>query len=173
MFNTAYRPKATGTANLLQTLLPADLDFAILLSSAAGIIGNRAQAGYNAGNCVQDAMARQRTLAGAPTVALDLGPVIEVGILADDAELLALLTANGFLALQIEHVLAIFEWAVAECLGLLGDKERSSGGQIVAGVGTGGLVVQNKPADPFWTREFFFCALSLSPVFATRLGLLD
>jgi hypothetical protein len=158
MYNAAYQPKAVGTHNLHE-LLPGDLDFVVLLSSAAGIIGNRAQAGYNAGNCVQDAIARHRTLTGSPTVSLDIGPVIEAGMLADDADLLALLTASGFISVRVEHVLAMFEWAVAECLGLLKDGERS-GGQIVAGVGTGGLLAQNKPLDPFWASQTVFAVLN-------------
>lgn len=60
---TAVRPKVQGTWNLHE-LLPHKLDFFVMLSSAAGIIGNISQSNYGAGNTFQDALAHYRRRLG-------------------------------------------------------------------------------------------------------------
>lgn len=85
-WNAPVRSKVPTTWNL-HDQLPADMDFFVLLSSVAGIIGSIGQANYAAGNTYQDALARHRTARGQPTVALDLGWMSEVGVIAENAEL--------------------------------------------------------------------------------------
>ncbi|KAI1485448.1 hypothetical protein F5X96DRAFT_682809 [Biscogniauxia mediterranea] len=100
------------TSRALQRLLPADLDFFVLLSSLAGVCGTAAQSNYAAGCAAQDALARHcRVVApGQRAVSLDVGWMRDVGIIAereayrrhrraaadmreiDEAELLALLS---------------------------------------------------------------------------------
>lgn len=75
----ATRPKMQGSWNLHE-LLPKDLDFFVLLSSSAGVIGARGQANYNAGNGFQDALAQHRQSRGLAAVALDLGPILGAGV---------------------------------------------------------------------------------------------
>ena len=82
-WNVAIHAKVQGSWNL-HKLLPRDLDFFIMLSSAAGIIGSTGQANYAAGNTYQDALARYRARAGEKAVALDLGWMTEVGIIAEN-----------------------------------------------------------------------------------------
>ncbi|KAI0116097.1 polyketide synthase [Hypoxylon sp. NC0597] len=59
----------------LHTHLP-ELNFFILLSSVAGVIGHMSEANYAAGNTFQDALARHRTANGQAAIALDL-PIIK------------------------------------------------------------------------------------------------
>ncbi|KXX75870.1 Lovastatin diketide synthase LovF [Madurella mycetomatis] len=75
-WNTATRPKIAGTWNL-HSLLPADLDFFILLSSMSGIIGNSGQANYCAGNAYEDAIARHRRSLGLAATTLNVGLVTD------------------------------------------------------------------------------------------------
>ncbi|KAI1505135.1 iterative type I polyketide synthase [Biscogniauxia marginata] len=80
-FQTAVKPKVQGSWNLHE-LLPKDLDFFLMLSSATGILGNRSQANYAAGNTFQDMLARHRRSLGLAGSTIDLGTVLAVGYVA-------------------------------------------------------------------------------------------
>jgi len=84
-FETAIKPKVQGSWNL-HALLPKDMDFFVLLSSATGVLGNRSQANYAAGNTYQDALARHRVSKGLPAAAIDLGTVLSVGYVAENRD---------------------------------------------------------------------------------------
>ncbi|KAI1357546.1 hypothetical protein F5Y08DRAFT_352231 [Xylaria arbuscula] len=71
------------TAWNLHRQLPKGMDFFILLSSIAGIIGNASQSNYAAGCTFQDALARQRISRGEKAVSFDLGWMRHIGILAE------------------------------------------------------------------------------------------
>lgn len=75
-------PKVQGSWNL-HAVLPSDMDFFIMLSSAICIFGNAGQANYAAGNTFQDALARQRVASGQKAVAIDLGMVLDEGWVAE------------------------------------------------------------------------------------------
>jgi NADPH:quinone reductase-like Zn-dependent oxidoreductase/NAD(P)-dependent dehydrogenase (short-subunit alcohol dehydrogenase family)/acyl carrier protein len=78
----SLRPKVNGTRNL-HDLLPSDLDFFVMLSSFAGIFGNRGQANYAAACNYQDSFAHFRRKQGLRGVSIDLGIVRDVGVLAE------------------------------------------------------------------------------------------
>lgn len=84
-FEASVKPKVQGSWNLHE-LLPANIDFFVLLSSATGILGNRSQANYAAGNTYQDALARHRISKGLPAAVIDLGTVMSVGYVAENKE---------------------------------------------------------------------------------------
>ncbi|KAH8815396.1 iterative type I polyketide synthase [Xylogone sp. PMI_703] len=84
-FQTAVKPKVQGSWNLHE-LLPRDMDFYVLLSSATGVLGNRSQANYATGNTYQDALARHRHSVGLPAATIDLGTVLSVGYVAENRE---------------------------------------------------------------------------------------
>ncbi|RAL02560.1 type I polyketide synthase [Aspergillus ibericus CBS 121593] len=79
-------PKVHGSWNLHTLLQSHDLDFFTMLSSVAGVVGNRSQANYNAGNTFEDALARHRTAQGLPGTSIDLGAVVSVGFMAENRE---------------------------------------------------------------------------------------
>ena len=85
-YEDVIRSKVAGAWNMHNALLGLPLDFFILISSAAGIIGNRGQAAYAAANTFLDAFAQYRQRQGLPAVSLDLTAVADVGYLADNAE---------------------------------------------------------------------------------------
>ena len=90
-------PKIIGSWNL-HTILPKGLDFFILLSSIAGVIGSAGQANYAAGNTYMDALVHYRKALGEQATALDLGVILEQGVLASNHSLRERFLAQGFLA---------------------------------------------------------------------------
>ncbi|KAI9163271.1 Polyketide synthase [Paramyrothecium foliicola] len=154
----AFRPKTLGTQNLVESMGAAAHDaFFIFLASSSGVIGNRGQANYAAGNCFLDAMARKLQSQGKHAVSIDLGPVLGAGMLEGDDATLDMLRANGFYGIRHADFLRIVTHAITS--------EISPGipmpPQVVLGVGTGGIFHQNKPADPYWFRTAIYSYMRL------------
>ncbi|KAH8703111.1 hypothetical protein BGW36DRAFT_422685 [Talaromyces proteolyticus] len=78
----AIGPKVQGSWVLHQSL-PSDLDFFVMLSSISGVVGNRSQANYAAGNTYQDALASYRRRHGLTAVSVDLGLMVGIGLIAE------------------------------------------------------------------------------------------
>ncbi|KAJ4315566.1 Highly reducing polyketide synthase curS1 [Neodidymelliopsis sp. IMI 364377] len=98
------RPKIQGTLNLHNYFSAAyPLDFFLICSSISGIFGYAGQTQYAAANTYQDALARCRRQQGLKGVAINLGIMRDVGILAEQGTV-------GKLALW-ESVLGIREKA--------------------------------------------------------------
>ncbi|KAI1810305.1 putative polyketide synthase [Poronia punctata] len=87
-FRATLDPKVTGSWNL-HTELPTDLDFFVLMSSIAGIIGRISLAAYNAGNTYQDALAHHRVAIGLSGLSIDLGAVEDEGHLLGRQDLVS------------------------------------------------------------------------------------
>ena len=121
VWTRVVRPKAQGSHNL-HALLPRGLDFFIMLSSMCGIFGNGSQANYAAGNTYQDALARHRIARGEKAVALDLGPIPDLGMLAQNEDIRKRMKAGGaFTMLSGKDVCAQLEHYCDPHLPLLSD----------------------------------------------------
>ncbi|KAI8628591.1 hypothetical protein F5Y19DRAFT_485419 [Xylariaceae sp. FL1651] len=91
-----HKPKTRGSWNL-HTVIPKGLDFFVLLSSIAGIVGSAGQANYAAGNTYMDALAHYRNALGERAVALDLGAILDHGVLAANEALRDRIISAGLL----------------------------------------------------------------------------
>ncbi|KAL2793731.1 polyketide synthase [Aspergillus keveii] len=89
-------PKAQGSWNLHE-LLPQGLDFFVLLSSVAGIMGARGDSGYAAGNTFLDGLARYRNGIGEKAVSLDLGLFLSAGYLHENERVREYFLSNNVL----------------------------------------------------------------------------
>ncbi|KAF7182343.1 hypothetical protein CNMCM7691_001823 [Aspergillus felis] len=106
----SLKPKVEATWNLHE-LLPADMDFFVMLSSMAAILGVTSQAAYNAAGTFQDAFAsfRNNQLGWAATTTMDLGMVVGVGYVADRIGTHNRLLAQGFEPIPEAECLALLE----------------------------------------------------------------
>ena len=124
-------PKVRGTWNLHQHFLGSELDFFLMLSSAAGIGGNAGQANYAAGSTFLDAIARYRAGRGLPAVVLDLGVIWDVGYVAENKELGQHLERQGHVLIRENELLAMIECAIIDPI----REVRQS--QVISGMGIG------------------------------------
>lgn len=80
-WTTSTRPKIEGTWNL-HTLLPKDMDFFIMCSSAAGLMGSYGQSNYAAGNTFLDSFVQYRHGLGLSASVLDITVIGDVDFVA-------------------------------------------------------------------------------------------
>jgi len=88
--------KMYGAWHLHQKTRGTPLDFFVLFSSAASLLGSMGQGNYAAANAFLDALAHQRRAEGLPAIAIDWGPFAEVGLAAAQSNRGERLSENGF-----------------------------------------------------------------------------
>jgi NADPH:quinone reductase-like Zn-dependent oxidoreductase len=98
----AWEPKVTGAWRLHEATAPHRLDWFVVHSSMASLLGNPGQAAYAAANAWLDAFAAWRTARGLPTLAVNWGPWGETGSATDFARrgYQTIPTEMGFRALR-------------------------------------------------------------------------
>ncbi|NUT93188.1 MAG: type I polyketide synthase [Saccharothrix sp.] len=97
-----WHPKVTGLRNLHDATRDHDLDWLVIFSSMAALLGNAGQVNYAAAGAWVDAFARWRADQGRPTLSVDWGAWGEAGrathFAARGFDTIA--TAEGFAALE-------------------------------------------------------------------------
>lgn len=151
----AITPKVQGSWNLHE-LLPTDMDFYIMLSSVAGIFGNRGQANYAAGNTFQDALAAYRTSRGMNTYSVDLGSVSSVGWVAENKESMRTQTAPLFELLQEDEVHSAIEFLVDARYRKINHGQSTPQSQLVLGLPTAELCQRNGITPPTYLNYSLF-----------------
>jgi 3-oxoacyl-[acyl-carrier-protein] synthase II len=82
-FAKVMAPKVQGAWNLHTLTINLPLDFFVLFSSTASLLGSPAQANYAAANAFLDALAYYRRCFGLPGLSINWGAVSEVGVAAE------------------------------------------------------------------------------------------
>ncbi|HRI70599.1 MAG TPA: SDR family NAD(P)-dependent oxidoreductase, partial [Polyangium sp.] len=80
--HTAFAAKALGAWNLHTACADKDLDFFVMYSSVAALLGSAGQGNYAAANALLDALAQARFRRGLPGMSIQWGPFSEVGMAA-------------------------------------------------------------------------------------------
>jgi acyl transferase domain-containing protein/acyl carrier protein/phospholipid N-methyltransferase len=106
---TAMTPKLMGAWNLHTLTLDRPLDFFVMFSSIASLIGNAGQANYVAGNSFLDALAYHRRARGLPALTINWGVVGEAGHVAKTRETAQRLERLGVTAMPLAETLDVLE----------------------------------------------------------------
>jgi len=99
-------PKAEGALHLHALTRDRELDFFVLFSSAAALIGAPGQSNYAAANAVLDALALDRRARGLPALSVNWGAFAEVGMAAAQANRGDRLAHRGVLGMSPDDGLA-------------------------------------------------------------------
>lgn len=147
-YEAVVRSKVDGAWNFHRAL-GDNLDFFVVLSSVAGIVGNRGQAAYAAANTYLDALTLHRRSLGLASSSLDLAAIEGVGYLAQDAEKQAQVLKNlSGGTLGEPELLALLEASID------GRVDTLCGGQCITG-----LDLSNPAALPFYVSDAKFSVL--------------
>lgn len=155
-FKAALTPKVRGSWNL-HIHLPENMDFFILLSSTAGVIGSAGQSNYAAGNTYQDLLARHRVSLGRKCFALDLGLVLSVGYAAEISGMTDSLKKKGHSGIREIELHAMLDYLCDPSLKVPSPFDT----QIVTGLDK--ILTMGKEAvdQPYWMRKPLFRNLVL------------
>jgi acyl carrier protein len=88
-------PKASGAWQLHLHTLDDPLDFFVMFSSFASLVGSIGQAAYASANAFLDSLARYRHARELPALAVNWGPIAAVGVAARDGRIAERLSRFG------------------------------------------------------------------------------
>lgn len=157
-WQAAIRPKVQGSWNLHEAL-PPNLDFFVMLSSVAGVFGNRGQSNYAAGNAFQDALAAFRTAQGMNASSINLGSVSNVGWVAENRSSMRTHTATLFELLREDEVHGAIEFLIDPRYGKDVDTDSLPRSQLVLGLPTAEMCRQNGIPAPTYLNYSLFTHL--------------
>lgn len=108
-FDAVVKPKVLGAWNLHSLTRDLPLDFFVLFSSAASLLGSAGQANYVAANAFLDALSHYRNFLGLPSLTIDWGQWAETHLQSRKglAERMALI---GMTPLLPEQGLGALDW---------------------------------------------------------------
>ncbi|KKO98752.1 fatty acid synthase S-acetyltransferase [Trichoderma harzianum] len=148
-YEAVVRSKISGAWNFHNALIDTSLQFFIVLSSVAGIVGNRGQAHYSAANTYLDALVLHRRHKGLAAASIDLAAVEGVGYLAENAAKMSQVMKNlSDSTVGEAEVLALIESAMT------GKVDSFCQGQVITGMG-----FDNASSMPFYATDAKFSHL--------------
>ncbi|WP_339776353.1 beta-ketoacyl synthase N-terminal-like domain-containing protein [uncultured Thalassospira sp.] len=112
-FANVIAPKLDGARNLSTLTKDANLDFFVMFSSAASVIGNRGQAAYAAANAMLDAYAAQLRTTGVAATSISWGPWAGDGMANRSARTSATFERLGIHSLSADQAISLLNAAMA------------------------------------------------------------
>ena len=102
-FRSVMVPKVTGALNLHRLTRNSTLDFFVLYSSAASLLGSPGQGNYVAANAFLDALAHYRKALGLPALSINWGAFSEIGLAAAQEKKGARISNRGMRGITSEE----------------------------------------------------------------------
>ncbi|KAL4740606.1 hypothetical protein BDV11DRAFT_214040 [Aspergillus similis] len=145
--------KVAGTWNL-HLLLPSGLSFFIMYSSIVGGIGGTAAVNYAAACAYQDALVHHRNSLGERATTLNLGVMLDDGVLRDNDAVRNALTASGYpIGISQREMFALLEYHCDPSLEIPRTPLRS---QVLVGLNTPlGLAAEGREIPVLLNRPLF------------------
>jgi acyl carrier protein len=136
-YHTAIHAKLHGTWNLHRVSQEQQqpLDFFTLLSSISGIVGNKGQANYSAGNTFLDAFADYRNSLGLHANSVDLGLIQDVGYVAEQEGFEARFDTRSWTPITEGTLRKILSYSVLQQVDATTPINASSRAQLITGIG--------------------------------------
>jgi NADPH:quinone reductase-like Zn-dependent oxidoreductase/acyl carrier protein len=110
-FRHVFAPKVFGAWNLHRATAGLNLDFFVLYSSVAAVLGTAGQANHVAANAFLDALAHWRRATGLPGISINWGAWGQIGAVAD-SELARRLSLRGLKTIAPAEGLRLLEAAL-------------------------------------------------------------
>ncbi len=107
-----FAPKARGALNLHRATANCPLDYFVLFSSIASILGNPGQINYSAANGFVDGLAAFRRRQGLPALCYNLAAVAEAGMAARSLHVLRLTRASGMPPVSADFAMTNLDYAM-------------------------------------------------------------
>ena len=152
----SVNPKMNGAFSLHKALADTPVDFFVMTSSISAVLGNPGQANYCAGNSFLDSLAWYRRKHGLTASSIALPMVLDVGVVAENADIEVSLGRKGMYGIDESEMLQAFE------AGMLQGPPNSNGdaiigeAQIVLGLEPASLAAAMTSAettDAYWSHD--------------------
>ena len=128
-FEKVLKPKVDGTRQLDELFSGNDLDFFILFSSLANIVGNRGQSNYLAANGYMATIAAQRRSRGLVASVMHIGMVLGIGVVSQEGLYESALKRQRWMPISEPNFLDMF----AECV-LIGHPDSGHSNEFITGL---------------------------------------
>lgn len=160
-FRTVFGPKVDGTKNLDELFYDQPLDFFIMFSSLASIVGNRGQSNYVAANLFMSTIAEQRRQRGLAASVIHIGMVLGVGYVSSTGIYESTLRQYNYMPIPEQDFLDMFSEAI-----IVGRLESGHPPDLITGLNRHSL--REDVQRPFWHENLKFCHHTLSEVRQTE-----
>ena len=107
-----FAPKVLGAHNLHKASLNLPLDYFVMLSSTASVLGNPGQINYSAASAFLDGLASFRQSSGLPALAFNMTAVAEVGMASRNPHVLRIMRAAGTPPISCKFALNNLDYAL-------------------------------------------------------------
>jgi acyl transferase domain-containing protein/acyl carrier protein len=110
------RSKAMGAWNFHKATKSLPLDFFVMYSSVANLVGNSRQSIYSAANGFLNGLAHHRQALGMPSLSINLGAISDVGVVARDEKLEQFLRYTGLRGMSSQESLQCLQEGISRAV---------------------------------------------------------
>ncbi|KAJ5971601.1 PKS-NRPS protein [Penicillium vulpinum] len=160
-FHDVWGPKVEGTKNLDEIFNDRPLDFFILFSSLASIVGNRGQSNYVAANMFMSTISEQRRQRGLAASVFHIGMVLGVGYVSSTGIYESTLRQYNYMPIAEPEFLDMFSEAI-----LVGRPQSDHSPELITGLSRHSLSEDTQ--KPFWHENHRFSHHSVTEIHQTE-----